>query len=56
MLVNQLTSANLESLLLYDRDLFANMVVPMGMEKQWWYRRSGASTALHLCTTLTRSG
>lgn len=33
MLVNQLTSANLESLLLFDRDLFANMVVPMGMEK-----------------------
>lgn len=33
MLVNQLTSANLESLLLYDRDLFANMVVPLGMEK-----------------------
>lgn len=33
MLVNQLTSANLESLLLFDRNLFANMVVPMGMEK-----------------------
>lgn len=33
MLVNQLTGANLESLLLFDRDLFANMVVPMGMEK-----------------------
>lgn len=33
MLVNQLTSANLESLLLYDPDLFANMKIPMGMEK-----------------------
>ena len=33
MLVNQLTGANLESLLLFDRDLFANMVVPLGMEK-----------------------
>ena len=33
MLVNQIASANLEALLMFDPDLFANMAVPAGMEK-----------------------
>lgn len=53
-LVNELDSgANLEALLMYDHDLFANMVLPTGLDKYRLFRLSAICMDSPRCTTPT---